>query len=78
MTQQENFLSLSSRILHKILGGLDERGQSSRAHIIAFCVRPEHRGRGFGRWMLTETPGNLIEENALALDSSRGFKDTTV
>ena len=62
MTQRENFLSMSSRILHKILGGLDERGQSSRAHIITFCVRPEHRGRGFGRWMLTETPRNLIEE----------------
>jgi ribosomal protein S18 acetylase RimI-like enzyme len=80
-----------ARVNDEPIGCLGVVGQGSRVYIIALGVRPEQRGRGFGRWMLTEIASRLIKEdwnevlievqtdnrNALALYHSCGFEETT-
>lgn len=80
-----------AKLDEKPVGCLGVTGHESRVYVIAFGVLPEYRGRGFGRWMLTQIANNLVQEdwneilievrtdnlNALSLYRSCGFIEVT-
>jgi ribosomal protein S18 acetylase RimI-like enzyme len=75
----------------KPVGCLGVVAHELRVYVIAFGVLPDYRGRGFGRWMLTQIANNLVQEdwneilievrtdnlNALSLYRSCGFMEVT-
>jgi len=80
-----------AKLEEKPVGCLGVAGHELRVYVIAFGVLPEYRGRGFGRWMLTQIANNLVQEdwneilievrtdnlNALSLYRSCGFMEVT-
>jgi ribosomal protein S18 acetylase RimI-like enzyme len=80
-----------AKLDEKPVGCLGAAGDESKVYVIAFGVLPEYRGRGFGRWMLTQIARNLGQEdwseilievrtdnlNALSLYRSCGFMEIT-
>ena len=45
------------------IGCIGVVGEERRAYVIAFGIIPEHRGRGYGRQMLSQTANSLLTEN---------------
>jgi ribosomal protein S18 acetylase RimI-like enzyme len=80
-----------AKLDEKPVGCVGVFGYELRVYVIAFGVLPEYRGRGFGRWMLTQIANNLVKEdwneilievrtdnlNALSLYRSCGFMELT-